>query len=245
LPVRLFLVLVVVTPLLWVGTPWDRSQAIVNSNPLDVAPSWAVQIAEIGDDVRVCSAALIAPDLVISGSPGHCPRPATREVHAGVGRADLTRAEQGVQARVVRAFTHPSLDLAIYQLDTTILLPPVTIGSGQPGAGVPVTLYGYGRSTELTQAPVYDQKLRTAVGLVTRGCSQPSPLFCLVPQGIQGGCPGDSGGPLLASGALVGVYLGNLGNQEGVRCVGNSWYAVPVTDPGVRQWIDATIKAAA
>jgi hypothetical protein len=243
--VRLFLALAVAVATLSVGTPAGRSAAIVNGSPVSPAPSWAVEIS--GPGGRLCSGALIAPDLVLSAAPGHCPDPARGTTVAAIGRSDATNQGEGGRATIIRSFAHPSQDLGIYELDKTMILPPIEIGSDDLSVGspsqIPLTLYGYGRITELTEPQVLDHRLRTAAGFVKGECSQDRPRFCLMPQSIQGPCPGDSGGPLVASGVLLGIYLGNLGNLQGVRCVGKSWYAVSVAAPEVKKWVNDTMAA--
>jgi hypothetical protein len=48
---------------------------------------------------------------------------------------------------------------------------------------------------------------------------------------------------LVASGVLLGVYQGNSGDLQGVRCVGNKWYAVSVAAPEIKKWVDGIIAA--
>lgn len=229
------------------ATPSDRSSAIINGSPDDSAPSWVAILAALpgdGDGTGLCSGALIAANLVISAK--HCGDP-TPNSATSVGQSQpMSAAARGSGGPLTERFVHPTLDLAIYKLERPLPTTPVKIGSvdptREPGSQIPLTLYGYGSVSELPR-PSWDYKLRTAVGLVS-ACndSRSAPWFCLKPQSIQVPCIGDSGGALVASGMLVGVYGGTVTDpRKPLRCIGNNWVAVSVTDPDVRAWINGII----
>lgn len=242
--VRVLLAIAVVVPLLPLLAPSSRSEAVVNGSPVGSAPSWATLLVGLstGGGTNLCSGVLVASNLVLSAK--HCGE-TTSETVAAVGRSNAQDTSAGTAGMVTTRFAHPSQDVALFKLDKALRATPARIGSEDPSRGapslVPLTLYGYGRTTELTQQPVLDLKLRTAVGLVA-SCGSTAPQFCLKPQSIQGPCPGDSGGALVASGKLIGIYKGNILNeQDQIRCVGNTWIATSVTAPEVRDWINGII----
>jgi secreted trypsin-like serine protease len=238
-------ILAVAITVLYLGAPPDRSAAIVNGSPVETAPSWMAILVDPHGAGDICGGVLIARNLVLSA--GHCPEPRSG-TGVTVGRSVATAVGTGTGGPVSRRFVYPDprVDLAIYQVDRTLSATPVTIGSFDPSRGprngISLTLYGYGRTSELTQAPVFDFTLRTAVGLgaACGSSTLTAPWFCMKPQGIQGPCPGDSGGPLVVSGKLIGIYFGNESSGQ-VRCVGDTWVAMSVTDPGVRAWINGII----
>jgi hypothetical protein len=45
----------------------------------------------------------------------------------------------------------------------------------------------------------------------------------------------------VASGKLIAIYFGNKADGGRIRCVGNTWAAMSVTDPNVRAWINGII----
>lgn len=242
--VRVLLAIAVVVPLLPLLAPSSRSEAVVNGSPVGSAPSWAAILVGLskGSGTNTCSGVLVASNLVLSAK--HCGK-VTSTSGAAVGRSNALNTSTGTAALTTTRFAHPDQDIALYKLDKAVSAAPARIGSDDPSRGapslVPLTLYGYGRITELTQKAVLDFKLRTAVGLVA-SCGGTAPQFCLKPQSIQGPCPGDSGGALVASGKLIGIYNGNRYDERGqLRCVGNTWGATSVTAPEVRDWINGII----
>lgn len=221
-----------------------RSQAVVNGSPVDGTPSWAAVFVAPNGGIA-CSGALIAANAVVTANHD-CASPGTRVVVGGAA----AQVGGGVVVGVARITSHPQQDLAIHFLDRSVGLTPISIGSGDPSSDpmsfIPFTVYGSGRVNDLNETPpLYDGRLRTAVGLVAQCDSRfgvAAPQFCLKPQSIQAPCRGDSGAPLVAAGHLMAVFRAVLWvGQE--RCAGSDWNAVSVTNREVRQWVDDTLAA--
>jgi hypothetical protein len=225
--VRLVLALAVAVAALSVGTPPGRSAAVINGSPPGAAPSWVAALR------RVLTAK-------------HCDPSNARVIT--IGRSDAADEGEGERAAVDGVVEHPTEDLAIHILHRSVSLSPLPIGSDDPSAGnmsfVPFTLYGYGRTNDVTEPnPVIDGKLRTAVGLISAcstGRTSTPREFCLKPQSIQSPCKGDSGGPLVASGHLLGVYKQF---RPAARCLGAEWIATSVGAPDTRKWVNDTMAA--
>lgn len=235
---RLLVVLVLVGAALLAVAPADRSEAIINGGATSAEP-WVAAVAGSG---AVCSGALVAPTLVLSAE--HC-RPVADGGVAAIGKSDLNNSGQGTLTRITGVVAHPSADVALYVLDRAVDAWTIDLSSIDPmtgGKNVPLTLYGYGRNSDLTEPIRNDEKLHSAVGLVG-SCVRASaaPRFCLKPQSIQFPCEGDSGGPLVASGRLVGVLSSVQGLGDTPRCTGATWVATSVTDPAITSWINQTI----
>jgi hypothetical protein len=242
---RVLLLLVLLAGGLAMMAPVGRSAAVVNGVTASPTPSWAVGLVTSSGDIY-CSGVLVAANLVLTAK--HC-TPGGRD-RVVIGRSALQNGGEGSQVAVTHTIDHPQEDLSIAVLDRSVGQAPLSIGSGDPSSDqmsfIPFTLYGYGRTNEVTESPpVYDGYLRTAVGLVS-GCDSRSgvgaPRFCLKPQSIQSPCRADSGAPLVASGHLIGIFTSFFWvGQE--KCVGSDWVATSVTNTAVKQWVNDTITA--
>lgn len=228
------------------GLVVPRSQAIVNGGTSDAAPSWAAAFLTPNGDIY-CAGALIAPNLVLTAK--HCD-PGSND-HVAIGRSTAQYSGDGTAGiRIRDTIRHPQQDLAIHVLDRSMSLTPISIGSGDPSSDqmsfLPFTLYGYGRTNDVTESPpVYDGRLRTAVGLVSTCDNRfgiAAPQFCLKPQGIQAPCRADSGAPLVVSNHLMAVFFSYAWVGEN-RCVGSDWTATSVTNRDIKQWVNDAIAA--
>lgn len=240
---------------LMAGLPVARSAAIINGNTPEPAPSWAVAL--IGKNGHRCSGVLIAPNLVLTAK--HCVG-SPQDIGAVIGRGNLVELRQGETVGVEDSYPHDTSDLAVLRLGvstghTPIQRSPddVTTLSGE----IPLTLYGYGRNTEVSAPYSNDNLLHSAsyyaaTGLVNQ-ISDPScsrfvrPRFCLTPVSIQAGCSGDSGGPIVnPQGQLTGIYTGSrlkLGiDLRYERCLGTKGLAESTGHAAVTNWITDMIQ---
>jgi len=204
------------------GKPGSGAPAqphIVGGEPTNAAAyPWVVALARGNSDAAYCGGALVAPDRVVTAA--HCisgyPAGSVRVI---AGRTDL-RSNKGEERWVVRYWVDPGYespiegdDVAVLLLDYPVPYRPVPLETDEDAyqAGVPATVFGWGYTSEAgPTSPV----LRSAeVPLISDSqCADTYEEFDsreMVCAGEPGGgvdaCYGDSGGPLIASGRLIGI----------------------------------------
>ncbi|MCI2419144.1 serine protease [Saccharopolyspora sp. K220] len=190
----------------------------------DDAP-WVVALAD-HHGRQFCGGTLVSPVKVITAA--HCTvDPITggqrnpAEVRTIAGRTDL-RTDQGVIGEVERIWTHPDYqdyvhgdDIAVLTLRTPMPQRPLaTVGPDETAPYQPGTVarvFGWGKTSE--SGPPSDTLRSVDVPINTDdACRAAYPnfdarsMFCAgVPEGGSDACAGDSGGPIVADGRLIGV----------------------------------------
>ncbi|APU19836.1 S1 family peptidase [Actinoalloteichus sp. GBA129-24] len=201
---------------------------IVGGVPADTADHpWMAALTTPSGDLY-CGGALVAPDKVVTAA--HClvlpseqgvrvkPRSDVRVV---VGRTDL-RTTDGVQAGVRSIWVHPRYssfvegeDVAVLTLDRRINVETaklVDLGDDRLySAGTPATTLGWGRTSENGTTSPTLRSLDLPM-IADADCARSYPEYdsaAMVCAGyLDGGrdaCAGDSGGPLIAEGRVVGL----------------------------------------
>lgn len=186
---------------------------------------WAIALTD-ADGQQFCGGALVSPTKVITAA--HC----TVDQRSGEdrdianlravgGRADLN-TEQGTVSEIAGVWRHPGYrdfsdgdDVAVLTLRTPMPQQPVPLVGAddqtpyQPGTEGRV--YGWGRTSESGPA---SQTLNAVDIPVTDNaeCERAysnfdgRAMYCAgVPEGGRDACAGDSGGPFVADGRLIGV----------------------------------------
>lgn len=198
---------------------------------------WVVALTD--DTGRLfCGGALVAPDRVVTAA--HCLTERTaigsRErvpdaVRVVAGRSDL-RTKDGVEVRVVRIWRHPDYrdvvggdDVAVLTLAGSLPQPTVAmVDAGDTASyapGVEATVLGWGRTAEYAPPSPTLREVRVPVQ-DDRDCARAVPTYrqaamvCAgYPQGGKDACEGDSGGPMIVRGTLVGVVSYGRGCARG------------------------------
>ena len=186
-----------------------------------------------------CSAAVIAPDLLLTA--GHC-------VRAGANYRLLTFAQgKPVLSELGAIAVHPGfddsayagrkfvIDLALVRLKAPLqgyAALPLAAEAGISGqayriAGFGVSVKGAGRT-----GGVLREATLTGVEPVSR-----IQLRLKSADGVVGSCQGDSGGPVLHDGVLVGVLASAVGPAQSHGCGGATGVALIGT---ALPWIRAT-----
>ena len=200
---------------------------------------------------ELCSGTLIAPDLVLTAA--HCvtQRAAYRVV--AVDSAFRQRAVMATAAALHPAFvpgttprTQPGVDLALLKLRQPLGtdFAPLDPRTAAPvGAGQPVELAGFGSTAEDARGSA---RVLRRTQLVTLGTLQVANRVLVVADQQRlaatsgaGACRGDSGGPILQGGRLVGVVSWSSGAlRSRVRTACGGFTAVtPVAEHA--PWISA------
>ena len=161
---------------------------------------WAARLFSGGQ--QTCTATIIAPTWILTAK--HCV--SGGQLSFRIGSLDQTSG--GTTANGTQVQTHPVADLALVRLDREVSGTYATLG--QPGSvqvGQNVQVFGWGATAQCSpEINCQSQRLKYANVTVTGGCSDAyggNAICARWGDGITAG--GDSGGPMMANGAQVGV----------------------------------------
>lgn len=192
---------------------------IVGGEPASAADyPWMVALTRGNSDSAYCGGALVAPDRVLTAA--HCISGySAGSVRVLAGRTDL-RSNKGEERWVARYWVHPGYespiqgdDVAVLQLNRPVPYRPVPLEDDYDAyrAGTPATVFGWGYTSE--RGPSSPVLRRADVPLISDSdCAatyrefDAQEMVCAGdPRGGVDACYGDSGGPLIAAGRLIGI----------------------------------------
>ncbi|HEX7301539.1 serine protease [Lentzea sp.] len=148
-----------------------------------------------------CGASLIKANWVVTAK--HCVQGSSAaSIRTRIGTTNRTSG--GTTTGASRIITHPSADLALVQLNTSVSQAPITISSASGAVGTATRIIGWGQTCPVRGAcgaPVTLQELNTSIVADSRcsGISGASEICTNNTDGNKGACYGDSGGPQVKS----------------------------------------------
>jgi secreted trypsin-like serine protease len=182
-----------------------------------------------------CGGSLIKANWVVTAK--HCGTP--YQVRVGT----TNRTSGGTVARVSRRVAHPSADIALLQLSTSVSQTPVAVASTSGAVGTQTRIIGWGLTCPTRgcgSAPVILQQLDTSIVADGEcsggGISGASEVCTDNPGNNKGACYGDSGGPEIKRVSGVWQLIGATSRSGGsATCAREPSIYVDV--PYFRSWI--------
>lgn len=175
-----------------------------------------------------CSASIIAPTWVLLAK--HCVEgKSASQMSLRVGSASLGGGTS-IAAKSVSSWSQG--DVALIELKTAYQGSYAPLGASNPSAGNPGDIYGWGAQGSGTSSP---SKLKTASVTINGLDSSHWPGPAISQKGNSGQAYyGDSGGPLIVNGKVVGVCSGPVNDSDIGDPQGNVLYA---SVPASASWI--------
>jgi snapalysin len=217
----------------WAGTDsgGDFSTMIVNGRPASENYSFLVYTSG-------CTGSLIKANWVVTAK--HCPTPSSVRV------GSVNRTSGGTVAAVNGAVNHPSIDVKLLRLASSVSQAPAPIPTTSGAVGTATRIIGWGLTCPTRgcgSAPVTANELDTSIVADSRclGINGTFEICTNNTNGNAGACYGDSGGPQvrMVSGRwnLIGA-TSRSGNGSAVCATGPSIYE---DLPSIRSWINTQV----
>ncbi|WP_413775596.1 snapalysin family zinc-dependent metalloprotease [Micromonospora sp. RTGN7] len=185
-----------------------------------------------------CTASLIKANWVVTAK--HCPTPASVRV------GSTNRTSGGTVASVSRAVSHPSIDVKLFQLATSVSHAPAPIPTTSGATGTATRIIGWGQTCPTSgcgSAPTVARQLDTSIVADSR-CSGINAAYEICTNntgGVAGACYGDSGGPQVRKINNVWNLIGatsRAGNNNSTCATGPSIYG---DLSSIRPWINTQV----
>ncbi|MET8260999.1 snapalysin family zinc-dependent metalloprotease [Micromonospora sp. NPDC005205] len=188
--------------------------------------------------VSGCTGTLIKGNWAVTAK--HCSTPSSVRV------GSVNRSSGGTVVRVTRAVNHPSVDVKLLQLASSVTYAPAPIPSTSGAVGTATRIIGWGQTCAprgCGSAPTVANELDTSIVADSRcsGINGPYEICTNNTNGNSGACYGDSGGPQVRRVNGVWNLIGatsRAGNNNSTCATGPSIY---VDLPSIRSWINTQV----
>ena len=188
--------------------------------------------------VSGCTGSLIKANWAVTAK--HCPTPSSVRV------GSIDRSAGGTVVTVRRAVNHPSIDVKLFELASSVSYAPAPIPTTSGAVGTATRIIGWGQTCPQSgcgSAPRIANELDTSIVADSR-CSGINGTYEICTNntnGNAGACYGDSGGPQvrLVNGRwnLIGA-TSRAGNNNPTCATGPSIYE---DLPSIRSWINTQV----
>lgn len=209
----------------------DISPLVVNGRPATENYPWMVYTSG-------CTGTLIKANWVVTAK--HCPTPTSVRV------GSINRTSGGTVVRVSRAVSHPTIDVKLFQLSSSVSYAPAPIPTTSGAVGTATRIIGWGQTCPTRgcgSAPTVAHELDTSIVSDSRclGINGTYEICTNNTNGNAGACYGDSGGPQVRK--INGVWnligaTSRAGNNNSTCATGPSIYG---DLPSIRTWINTQV----
>ncbi|BCL16732.1 snapalysin family zinc-dependent metalloprotease [Micromonospora sagamiensis] len=209
----------------------DISPLVVNGQPATENYPWMVYTSG-------CTGTLIKSNWVVTAK--HCPTPSSVRV------GSINRTSGGTVVGVSRAVNHPTIDVKLFQLSSSVSYAPAPIPTTSGAVGTATRIIGWGQTCPTRgcgSAPTIAHELDTSIVSDSRclGINGPYEICTNNTNGNAGACYGDSGGPQVRK--INGVWnligaTSRAGNGSSTCATGPSIYG---DLPSIRTWINTQV----
>ncbi|MGS2618870.1 snapalysin family zinc-dependent metalloprotease [Micromonospora sp. LZ34] len=209
----------------------DVTPLVVGGRPATENYPWMVYVSG-------CTGTLIKANWAVTAR--HCSTPSSVRV------GSINRTSGGTVVRVTRAVNHPTIDVKLLQLASSVGYAPAPIPTTSGATGTATRIIGWGQTCPTRGcggAPTVAHELDTSIVSDSRciGTNGPYEICTNNTNGNSGACYGDSGGPQVRR--INGVWnligaTSRSGNNNSVCATGPSIYG---DLPSIRSWINTQV----
>ncbi|WP_375736811.1 trypsin-like serine protease [Polymorphospora lycopeni] len=213
------------------GPQGDVGTLVVNGRPASENYSFMVYVSG-------CTGSLIKANWAVTAK--HCPSPSTVRV------GSVNRSSGGVVVSVIRVVNHPTIDVKLFQLGSSVSYAPAPIPTSSGAVGTATRIIGWGQTCPQPGcggAPLVAHELDTSIRADSAciGINGPYEICTNNTNGNAGACYGDSGGPQVRMinnrWHLIGA-TSRAGNNNSVCATGPSIYG---DLSSIRPWINTQV----